>query len=159
MYFELRKPSPPPPPAKSSNYLCKFKQVNSEYSCKPELFAPVILMKSTHFKYASPNLLDAHGQQQTALPSAPPMLLSSHFSPQNNKCLQWRRKVKTSESNTAQDIFLSMEDTATLTVLTALSVVVSHTSMRVQGKQCNLKCKLGKCESAYYPVQYGSLWK
>lgn len=123
--------------------MCKFKKIYSEYLGKPERFVPVILTKSTHFKYAIPNLLNAHKQQELSLPSAPPALLSSHFSPHNNKCLQWRRKVKKSEPRSAQHVFLSVEGPPTLTMLTVLSVVVTHTSTRVQGKQDTLKSNRG----------------
>lgn len=99
-------------------------------------------MKSTHFKYAIPNFLNAHKQPELSLPSAPPILLSSHFSP-HNKCLQWRRKVKKPEPSSAQHVFLSMEDPSALTELTVLSAVVSHTSTGGQGKQYTLKSNWG----------------
>lgn len=70
--------------------------------------------------------MNSQWQQELALSSAPSVLLFSYISPHNNKCLQWKRKVK--KTNIAHVCFHG---------------ILNNTHSTYCALTCTLKCKLG----------------
>lgn len=90
------------------------------------MFDPVFLMKATHFKYDSPNLLNIYGKQEQVLPSTPPGLLSSYFSQKTIIIYSGEEELELQKQELHSTYFFRGRPSNTHSAFCALSSCLTH---------------------------------